>query len=211
MCALPYASRAGLRRPGARPGLLGRRAAPQGPSQDGAVGGTWLRRAHPCQCQETWSGSAPDRRRRQVTRGGQRAPRGRPRRGGRAGRRRRLDSAPPPAAAHCPHRPDVGEGGFAARAAQERGARESFQLRGRGPAPLAPAPGSALGQDAGTHSLRRAPDRGGHDLLGWSGGRRGGCDHLPAGHGHSPATGRERDGEGEVSGAEKGPLLGAPL
>lgn len=48
-------------------------------------------------------------------------------------------------------------------------------------------------EDDGPHDLGRAPDHGGQALLRRSGGLRGGCDHLPAGHSQSPAPGSQRD------------------
>lgn len=53
-----------------------------------------------------------------------------------------------------------------------------------------------LSENGGRDSRRGASHHGGQDLLSRIGGLCGGCDHLPAGHGQSPATGRERDGEG---------------
>lgn len=121
------------------------------------------------------------------------------------GPRPRRGCRPPPV-------PGVGESEVAPRAGPQRADREDFHPRGWSRSPRAPARRSALSEDGGAHSLGRAPDHGGQDLLGWSGGLRGGRDRLPAGHGQSPAAGGERDGDGEASqGPEGTPMVGAPL
>lgn len=85
----------------------------------------------------------------------------------------------------------------AARAEGSKGAeRLHFHLRRRSASPRRQRSLRNLSEDGGRNSRGGASHHGGQDLLSRLGGLCGGCDHLPAGHGQSPATGREQDGEG---------------
>ncbi|XP_044911774.1 mitochondrial brown fat uncoupling protein 1 isoform X2 [Felis catus] len=130
--------------------------------------------------------------------------------------RREVRPVPPAATARAPPKLRASSASlksgsrFAVPAGQGRRGREKFHLAGaRVLRPCARSSLRNLSEDGGPDSLGRAPDHGGQDLLCWRGGLCGGCDHLPAGHGQSPATGSERDGD--VSQGEGGHLFCASL
>lgn len=84
------------------------------------------------------------------------------------------------------------ESGLAAQAGREK----NFQLGGWSLSLLPGAWPRFLSEDGEPHSLRRAPDHGHQDRLSRSVSLLGGCDHLPAGHRQSPATGSEPEADG---------------